>query len=272
MRRILIALMFTLVCAPITRADIATFENLNPGTDATNANAGAGGYFVSGGLAFNNVYDPNFSALVYGWAISSATNNTLPASFTRPYVATPGSGDGSATYAVAYTFSNNLSTPDELRHPNGSFVNLPVGMNPLSMRVTNTTYAYSIIAFGDPNNFARKFGAGDFFTLDVTGYDALGGVGNVLGTVFFDLANFRDGNSLIVNNWQSVDLSSLLGAKSLRFGLRSSDNGAFGMNTPAYFALDNLALTAVPEPASLALLALGTLGGLALARSRHRCG
>jgi hypothetical protein len=122
------------------------------------------------------------------------------------------------------------------------------------------------MAFGDPNNFGRKFAAGDYFTLDIVGYDALGGAGNVVGTVLFDLADFRDGNSRIVDTWQTVDLTPLAGAQSLRFGLRSSDNGPFGMNTPAYFALDNLAV--VPEPTSLWLLSVGVLGVMAV---RRRC-
>jgi hypothetical protein len=49
--------------------------------------------------------------------------------------------------------------------------------------------------------------------------------------------------------------------KSLEFGLSSSDSGQYGMNTPAYFAMDHLTL--VPEPASLVLLlCAGFVGGL----------
>jgi hypothetical protein len=43
--------------------------------------------------------------------------------------------------------------------------------------------------------------------------------------------------------------------KSVEFGLTSSDNGAWGMNTPAYFVID----TVVPEPGTLALMMLGGL-------------
>ena len=49
-------------------------------------------------------------------------------------------------------------------------------------------------------------------------------------------------------------------ARQLTFTLESSDNGPFGMNTPAYFALDNLTVVPVPEPGALALFGGGLLG------------
>jgi len=42
-----------------------------------------------------------------------------------------------------------------------------------------------------------------------------------------------------VNEWAYVDLTSLGSADSLQFFLSSTDVGIFGMNTPAYFCLDN---------------------------------
>ena len=73
-------------------------------------------------------------------------------------------------------------------------------------------------------------------------------------TVDFYLANFLGGNAYIVNTWQSINLTALAGAESLVFGLISSDNDpTYGMNTPAYFAADNLVTgSAVPEPSSVA--------------------
>ncbi|MBT3193431.1 MAG: DUF4465 domain-containing protein, partial [Verrucomicrobia bacterium] len=45
----------------------------------------------------------------------------------------------------------------------------------------------------------------------------------------------------IVGEWTWVDLTSFGPAvKSLHFSLSSSDNGAWGMNTPAYYAIDDL--------------------------------
>ena len=110
------------------------------------------------------------------------------------------------------------------------------------------------------DSFAKKFGgpAGDdedWFLLTITGKDV---AGTVTGVVDFYLADYRfaDNNlDYIVDTWDSIDLSSLGAVKTLELTLNSSDVGAYGMNTPASFAMDSL----VPEPATLALLGLGSL-------------
>jgi hypothetical protein len=116
-----------------------------------------------------------------------------------------------------------------------------------------------VITLGDPNNFARKFVAGDYLRLNITGHAGEGGTGEAKGTISFDLANYRDGLSFALGTWATVDLSSLagLGVRSLRFGLESTDVGIFGINTPTYFAIDNVRVTAVPEPGALMLLVVG---------------
>ena len=126
-------------------------------------------------------------------------------------------------------------------------------------------------------HLSHKFGPGDYFLLDVKGYTGAEGTGKQVGEVDFYLANFLGSNSYIINTWQTLDLSSLAGAESLQFGLSSSDNDPiYGMNTPAYFAIDNLVLggNAVPEPGSLIMMALGLtgLGGLAWKRRRAAAG
>jgi hypothetical protein len=128
------------------------------------------------------------------------------------------------------------------------------------------------------DQFAKKFGGAsgddpDFFLLTITGLDASN---QSVGSVDFYLADYRSSdNSLdyIVDTWESVDLSGLEGATRLSFAVTSSDIGQFGLNTPAYVALDNLVLEsregkAVPENFSLlSILALGALGiGLKLKR------
>ena len=118
-------------------------------------------------------------------------------------------------------------------------MNLASGSTPVSIQVTNTTYAYLSMLNGD--SFESKFGPGDFFQLTIAGYTGPGGTGTKVGEVDFYLANFLGSNHSIVNTWQTLDLTPLAGAASLQFGLQSSMNDpTFGMNTPAYFAADNL--------------------------------
>ena len=103
-------------------------------------------------------------------------------------------------------------------------------MAPVSVQVTNTTYAYLSMLNGD--SFAKKFGPGDYLLLDVRGYAGAGGTGTEIGEVDSYLADFLGSNSSIINTWQTLDLGSLTGAESLQFGLRSSDNNPiFGINT-----------------------------------------
>jgi hypothetical protein len=98
------------------------------------------------------------------------------------------------------------------------------------------------------DQFAKKFGGEsgndpDFFKLTIEGEDASN---NSVGTVDFYLADYRfadNSKDYIVDSWERVDLSSLKGATELSLEFTSSDNDPqFGLNTPAYAAIDNLVL------------------------------
>ncbi len=236
---------------------VATFEDVGLAPGSFTNNGGPSGFFVSGGNAFNNSFSPAFGGIWHGWAISTMTDTTTPG-FTNQYSAITGCGaNGSLTYAVAFPFAEAPLT--DPFHPNDSFVNLAAGTKPVSVQVTNTTYDYFSMLNGDA--FTHKFGSGDFFRLTITGYDGSNGTGGTIGEVDFYLADFQGTDHYIVNTWETVDLSSLAGAQSLRFGLQSSDNDpVFGMNTPAFFALDDLQVAPAPEPASWALFVAAAAG------------
>ncbi|MGL4422920.1 MAG: DUF4465 domain-containing protein, partial [Gemmataceae bacterium] len=146
-----------------------------------------------------------------------------------------------------------------------------VNTRPDSMRITNTTYAG--LSMRDGDSFSKKFGGisgndPDFFLLTIVG-KSVGG--QTLGTIDFYLADYRFSNNsqdYIIQEWTTVNLSTLPEqTRRLEFILSSTDNGTFGMNTPAYFAMDNLAIVAVPEP-SLGLLGTVIVAGV-LARRRR---
>ena len=100
--------------------------------------------------------------------------------------------------------------------------------------VTNSTYAYRAIKDHDDGGFGgvKEWTADDVFTLTITGYNG----SKETGHVDFKLA---DGLN-IVNTWQKIDLTELGEVTTLHFALSSTDNGSWGMNTPAYFCLDQL--------------------------------
>ena len=138
-----------------------------------------------------------------------------------------GGYDGSANYGVAYASSYygpcNVTV---LNHADG--IEVP------GFYITNSAYAHSSMTNGDA--YSKKFAKDDWFKLTITGYDA---DGEVTGTKDFYLADLRDDKAYIINDWRYVDLSGLGKVKKLGFALSSSDNGDWGMNTPAYFCFDN---------------------------------
>jgi hypothetical protein len=104
--------------------------------------------------------------------------------------------------------------------------------------VTNSTYAVLSMQNGD--DYAKQFGTGDWFKLTVEGFDKNG---TSTGKVEFYLADFRTPTSPgLITEWTKVDLSPLGSVTKIKFDLQSTDVGDWGMNTPAYFCFDNLAI------------------------------
>lgn len=230
--------LLLLCCAGFTLAQTtADFENydLEPG-DALNGSSGSGG-FQSGNLFLPNSYNPDFNAWS-GWAISATTDVTTPG-FMNDLSAITGSGYNSTAYAVSF------ASPQSVIELEGAAAGGAVE----GMYVTNGTYPYLSMLEGD--GFAKKFGGEsgddpDFFLLTIKKY-----LGGELSTdsINFYLADYRfedNSQDYIVDEWTYVDLSPLGNADSLQFTMSSTDNGMFGMNTPAYFCIDDLTTLDMP--------------------------
>lgn len=230
-------LCLTLASAQLTAQMVADFEEFNLPPNTFLNNAGPAGAFESGSLVLPNNYNPQWMSWD-GWAISNR-RDTLTQGFLNESSAIAGGGAlGSATYAVSYVFNSTvLRLAPQVA---GSIVQ--------GMYITNNAYAYYSMKNGDA--FAKKFGGitgndPDFFLLTIKKY-----LGGQIGadSVNFYLADYRFANNAldyIVKNWTYVDLSSLGPADSLQFTLTSSDVGAFGMNTPAYFCMDHVTIQPV---------------------------
>ena len=231
---LLTAVSAVLVTLSHLNAAVVHFENFSlPPESAYNGSDGAG-EFVSVGATFVNEYDSSFGSWS-GFAYSNVTDN-VTGGFLNQYSAFPGHGaTGSANYAVGYA-----SFPPFGILPRIEFRE---AVQLESVMLTNSTYAALSMQTGDA--FAKRFGGPsgndpDFFKLSMVGFDA---EEQLIGEVDFYLADYRFAdNSLdyIVDDWQTVDLSSLQGVTAIEFRLQTSDVGPFGPNTPFYFALDEL--------------------------------
>ena len=250
--------------ASIATAAVIDFDDLTVPAAGYENGANLAGAFTSGGASFNNYFSTDFGYWE-GFAYSTK-GNTTTAGFGNQYSAWSGGGSDASGGTVA----GNVFALGYFGFTIPTITLRSTESRPLSLRVTNTTYAALSMTNGD--GFAKKFGGAsgndpDFFKLIVTAFDA----GNSsIGSLDIFLADYRFADNTqdyILRDWTLVDLSPLGGGVSaLRFTLASSDNSFGFINTPAYFAIDNV--IAVPEPGTGALV-LTSLAALAV-RLRRR--
>ena len=222
---------------------IVDFEDMGLGAIAAHNGSDESGQFQSGPLVFQNVYDPTWGSWS-GHAASTHTDGTT-GGWGNQYSAVTGQGvSGSDAYGLFYQDAYNSAEPHIIL-PQSEIVD--------GFYVTNTSYAYYSMLDGD--GWAKQFGPEDWFKLTVEGFNASGVSAGILEFYLADFLTSTPGSDYILNQWTWVDTSSLGPVKELDFALSSSDVGDFGMNTPAYFAFDNIQIA--PEPGTGVLVGLG---------------
>ncbi len=250
------SLIFLLTCFILTAFNakaqtISTFENLNLDTmdywDGSDSPLGT--TFTDGNALFHNYYDTSYGGFwSEGWAYSKEEDSITSFSI---FSARPGMGYKSAKYLIGQQDAKIIVTGSgKGKKINGFFI-------------TNNTYTANALQDGDL--FSKQFGGltgndPDFFKIKIQKY--YNGVLTNDSVVFY-LADYRDADNskdYIVKNWRWVDLSTLGNVDSLVFHLTSSDNGQFGMNTPAFFCIDdfttanyNAALTNIQRQSSISI-------------------
>lgn len=180
--------------------------------------------FSSDAMTFKNVYTTSSWGDSWTGFACSTKKDTTTTGYTNQYSCYAGSGaDGSSKFALAYSDSATCSFASGITHKIHSIM------------LTNNTYTALSMKNGD--SYAKKFSSGDYFKVTITGFNADGAQ---TGTVDFYLADFRNGKSFICKNWEQVSLTSLGEVNKLMFTFSSTDNGSWGMNTPAYVCVDNI--------------------------------
>ncbi|HTM66831.1 MAG TPA: DUF4465 domain-containing protein [Flavipsychrobacter sp.] len=241
MRKLLLSLFIASAGFAQAQTYVSDFESLSlSGTDTFYVNFSAPGSdvgFLDGFIHFPCVYDTAFGYSFWnsGFAYSNMTDS-VTSGIINQYAAKAASGhSNSANYAVGYGAENyvlRVNNVSGLYHVLSGFY------------VTNSTYAYNSMRYGDA--FGKKFGGvtgddPDWFKLRVFGFSGA----QITDSAEFYLADFRDtnnANDYIVKDWQWMDLSSLGHVDSVVFRLSSSDTGQWGMNTPAYFCMDDFTM------------------------------
>jgi hypothetical protein len=230
MKKIYLFLGFWAALLSANAQTVATFDDveLEP-VSWYNGSDGTGG-FESGGIWFPNDFDTEWQS----WSGFSVSNmkDTITPGYENQYSAITGGGvAGSENYAV-------IHFPGDLQ------MEFDSAMEVTGFNITNSTYAYLAMRDGGIYGFAKKFGGTDGTDPDYLKLMAWGlnEQGNLTDTMEFFLADYRfenSANDYLVNTWEWMNLNSLGKITRLHFAMESSDTGDWGMNTPAYFCIDN---------------------------------
>lgn len=257
----LIALCALLAAAGYAAAATATLDSKSTGENRYYRPDTVGNHAWSdSGMIFNlDVVDDGWGGTTWGGFTYSDVNDTVTAGYGNQFAVY---GDGkdysdSGVYGIGYIDNWNGINPT-ISFSSAVMVN--------GLYANNTTYTALDMLNG--SLFSKQFTTNDWLKLTIEGFN-IDSVSQ--GTVDFYLADFSgytegaDREDYLITDWAWID-TTILGTNvsSLTFSLSSSDNGMFGMNTPSYFAIDNV--QAVPEPASILLI---VLGGLSIAGFRR---
>ena len=229
MKKIVLISISLLAFSFSSNAQVANFDALTFDSTGVWNGSDLSGSYVEEGFQFDNSFNPEWSSWS-GFSISSVTDDTT-AGWTNQFGVITGQAYSGSNFALA---TNNAKISFDSRLIDGFYI-------------TNSTYAALSMQNGD--SFAKKFGGEtgddpDFFKLSIIGKAGE----EIKDTLEFYLADYRfedHTQDYIVTDWTWVDLSELGLVTELSFEFSSSDVGDWGINTPAYFCMDDLKTSSV---------------------------
>lgn len=188
------------------------------------------GSFGSTEISFENDYNSTYQSWVgFSYAYDTITTD-------NQYINHANAANSGHNFGTGYVPSDWM---------NGTYDNIPIVcsfssiVNVQSLYITNNEYTADVILNGDAGFGILPFSDSSYFKIIIEGKE--GDISK--GYVEYYLADYRSGGTFLLDTWAQIDLSSLGTIDSLKFNLESSDTGVYGMNTPAYFCIDDLAYT-----------------------------
>lgn len=222
------------------QAQLVDFESFTLASETYDNGSGGNGnfQFFNGDIDLYNFYDTGWSSWT-GFTISNTTDVTTPGWSNESSAWTGSGNNGSSNYAVYYSYGEiNLNT-------------VYGGID--SLKITNTTY--TALSMRDGDGWGKQFGSiyngdstvidgtngEDFYRVWIYGEDASG---SNVDSVEVYLADYRFANNAqdyIVDQWLNVDFSGFgFDVAKLSFKIESSDTTGGWINTPTYFAIDDI--------------------------------
>jgi hypothetical protein len=234
LKQTIIALLFIFSFTMTFAQNVVNFEELTLEPESHWNGSDGSGYFTSGYLKFYNTFE-DWGGGMTSWNGFAYTNETDVTTYlyTNEYSSAAGSGVWSSEkYATSYIMGDWEHNYEPI---------------PSIIRITETAPEEIPGMFISVNAYASLYMAeGDFYSdnshwlkLHIAGFNT---VTDIAVAADIMLADYRFENSELdfkMSEWTYIDLSWAQGADSLLFYIYSSDAGEYGVNTPAYFCIDN---------------------------------
>lgn len=191
-----------------------------------NGSEDAGYCFWYGGHVLSNYYDANFSGKSFNQQLEIAVTGAS---------AGHAGHNGSANFCIQNGYADNYNTSIGMGKLTGFSFGDDVERVIDHLYVTNTSYGLNSLANGDGFNSAAK--PTTWVKIVAYGWDKSG---QSTGTAEVYLC--KDGK--FINEWTKFDLSPLGKVAKVEFNFAASDDqkGSYGLNFPAYFAYDDVAV------------------------------
>lgn len=218
---------------------VVSFENLSLEPESHYAGEdGQGGFDVDYLRFYNSFTDWGGGMSSWnGFAYSNETDNTSY-NFTNQFSSAAGSGvNNSENFVVSYVdadwMNNYEPIPAIMKINKENQEDIIPGMF-LSLN----TYASLYMADNDLYKTEKHW-----FKLKIVALSTSSYFGTQAEFILADYRSDEEDLHFKFNDWTYVDLSWIEIADSLLFYIYSSDSGDYGINTPAYFCIDNFADT-----------------------------
>jgi hypothetical protein len=232
-RNLFFVLTFVMGVTTVIAQTVVDFEELSLDPETHWDGSDLSGSFTSNYATFFNNYDSEYF-MWDGFAYTNETDNTTY-SWLNQYSSASGSGVyASSNYAVSWVNSDWMNNYE----PIPSVLKFDIETMPEAipgMYVSLNAYASLYMADGDYYSNQKHYLTLRINAFSTTEYYA---VSRDVILADYRFANAEDGFKF--DTWQYVDLSWAEGTDSLTFILLSSDSGEYGLNTPAYFCIDNI--------------------------------